>query len=94
MKNFFEPDDEHDFHDMENVPQYACERYFSQIEQILNIFETPDAFVSDKTQVRDFRFRQAEFESYNHKFKSEYGVEITDDDYIWEIAEKIYESQF
>jgi hypothetical protein len=94
VKDFFEPDDEHDFHDMENVPQYACERYFNQIEQALNIFEIPEAFVSDVTQISDFNFTNQELESYNHKTKAEYGIEITEDDYVWEIAEKIYESQF
>ncbi len=94
MKRFYEPDDEHDSDDMRNVPQYACERYSAQVEQILNIFEIPEVFVSDETQVSDFNFKQQEIESYNHKLKSEHGVEMTEDEYVWEIAEKIYESQF
>ena len=94
MKNFFEPDDEHDFHDMDNVPQYTIERYAAQVEEILGVFEMQEFFVSDETQVRDFKFIPQEFESYNHKLKAKYGIEMTDDDFIWEIAEKIYESQF
>ena len=94
MKSFFEPDDEHDIHDMENVPQYTIERYAAQVEEILRIFEMQEFFVSDETQVQDFKFIPQEFESYNHKLKEEYGIEMSCDDFIWEIAEKIYESQF
>ena len=94
VKDYFEPDDEHDFHDMENVPQYAIERYEHQVEEILRIFEMQEFFVSDNTQVKDFKFMQQEFDSYNHKLKAEYGVEITEDSHIWEIAEEIYENQF
>ena len=94
MKSFFEPDDEHDFHDMENVPQYTIERYAAQTEEILRIFEMQEFFVSDETKVRDFKFTPQEFESYNHKLKEEYGVEIDNDDFVWEIAEEIYKSQF
>ena len=94
MKNFYEPDDEHDFHDMENVPQYAVERFFSQVEEVLYIFDCPDMFVSDETTIGSFKFTEEELESYNHKFKSEWGIEIKREDYIWEIAEKIYESNF
>ena len=94
MKDFLEPDDEHDSDDMRNVPQYVVERYVSQVEEILAIFEIPEVFVSDETQVQDFKFTPQEFESYNHKLKAEYGVEINKNDFVWEIAEKIYESQF
>lgn len=94
MKNFFEPDDEHDFHDMENVPQYTIERYFAQVEEILLIFEMQEFFVSDETQVQDFSFTPQEFELYNHRLKAKYGVEMTKDSYIWEIAEEIHENQF
>ena len=94
MKNFFEPDDEHDFHDMENVPQYIIERYAPQVEEILGIFDMHEFFVSDETQIRDFKFTSQELESYNHKLKAARGVEMTDEDFVWEIAEKIYESQF
>ena len=94
MKDFLEPDDEHDSDDMRNVPQYAIERYAAQAEEILRIFEMQEFFVSDETQVRDFKFTPQEFESYNHKLKAESGVEMTEDSYIWEIAEEIYEGQF
>ncbi|MAH46285.1 hypothetical protein CMI37_10670 [Candidatus Pacearchaeota archaeon] len=94
MKNFFEPDDEHDFHDMENVPQYTIERYAYQVEEILSIFEMQEFFVSDNTQIKDFKFTPSEFDNYNHKLKESHGIEITRNDYIWEIAEKIYENQF
>jgi hypothetical protein len=93
VKNFYEPDDEHDFHDMENVPQYAIERYAGQVEEILSIFEMQEFFVSDETQVRDFKFTPREFESYDHKLKAEYGIEMNMDDFIWEIAAKIHENQ-
>ena len=94
MKDFLEPDDEHDSDDMRNIPQYAIERYAAQAEEILAIFQIPEVFISDETQISDFNFSQQELESYNHKFKTKYGVEITDDEYVWELAEKIYESQF
>ena len=94
MKNFYEPDDEHDFHDMENVPQFAIERYVAQVEGILHIFEMQESFVSDETRVKDFNFTPQELESYSHKLKEAYGIEITEDNHIWEIAEKIYENQF
>ena len=94
MKNFFEPDDEHDFHDMENVPQYTIERYAAQVEEILYIFEMLEFFVSDETQIQDFSFTPQEFELYNHRLKAKFGVEMTEESYIWEIAEKIYENQF
>ena len=94
MKDFFEPDDEYDSDDMRNVPQYTIERYASQVEEILAIFEIPEVFVSDETQVQDFKFTPQEFESYNHKLKEKHGVEINKNDFVWEIAEKIYESQF
>ena len=94
MKNFFEPDDEHDFHDMENVPQFIIERYAYQVEEILRIFEMQEFFVSDNTRIKDFNFTLLEFDSYNHSLKEEYGVEMTEDSHVWEIAEKIYENQF
>ena len=94
MKNFFEPDDEHDFHDMENVPQYAIERFAHQVEEMLQIFDMQEFFVSDETVVGDFNFTQSEFESYNHEFKSRWGIEISNNQLIWVIAQEIYESQF
>ena len=94
MKDFFEPDDEHDAADMRNVPQYAIERYSAQAEEILAVFETPEVFISDETTVADFNLTPQQVESYNHKFKSKFGVEISKDKFIWEIAEEIYESQF
>jgi len=92
MNNFFEPDNEHDFDDMRNVPQYAIERFCVQVEEVLRIFEMLEAFVSDETTVRDFNFTPQELESYNHKFKGKWGVEISVNDHIWEIAERIYET--
>ena len=94
MKDFLEPDDEYDSDDIRNVPQYAIERYAAQVEEILAIFEIPEIFVSDETVVADFNLTRQQVEHYNHKFKSEFGVEINDDKLIWEIAEEIYESQF
>jgi hypothetical protein len=94
MKDFFEPDDEYDSDDMRNVPQYAIERYAVQVEEILAIFEIPEVFVSDQTQILDFNFNQQESERCNHRLKEKYGVEMTEDSFVWEIAEEIYESQF
>ena len=94
MKNFYEPDDEHDLHDMENIPQYTIERYAGQVEEILRIFETQELFISDQTQIQDFHFTAQELESYSYKLKVEHGVEMTKDSYIWEIAEEIYKNQF
>ena len=94
MKNFFEPDDEHDFHDMENVPQYIIERYGRQVEEILFIFDMQEFFVSDETEVRDFRFTPQELELYNHRLKEEYGLTFDESDFVWQIAEKIYENEF
>lgn len=94
MKNFYEPDDEHDFEDMENVPQYTIERYSTQVDEILLLLEAQEYFISDRTQIKHFRFSSQEIERYNYRFKSQWGIEINQDDYIWEVAEKIYESQF
>ncbi|MAF43653.1 MAG: hypothetical protein CMI54_05735 [Parcubacteria group bacterium] len=94
VKHSFQPDDEYDSDDMKNVPQYAIERFSTQVEEILNIFEVPQVFVSDRTTVGDFNLTLSELDSYNHKFKSQYGIEINQDKLIWEIAEEIYESQF
>ena len=94
MKNFYEPDDEHDFDDMRNVPQYAIERYSAQVEEILDILSMQERFVSDHTQVIDFNFSQFELDMHNRNFKEKWGIEIDEDDFIWEIAEEIYENQF
>ena len=94
MKDFFEPDDEHDVDDMRNVPQYVIERYSAQVEEILITFEIPEIFVSDETTVADFKLSPQQIEYYNYKFKSKFGVEVDEDKFIWEIAEEIYESQF
>lgn len=94
MKNFLEPDEEYDSDDMRNVPQYAIERYSVQVEEILNVLGIPDVFVSDRTQILNFNFNYFELEKYNQIFKSKWGIEISEDDLIWEIAEEIYESQF
>ena len=93
MKNFYEPDDEHDLEDMENIPQYATERFSIQVDEILLTLEAQEYFVSDRTQVKHFKFSPQELEKYNHRFKSQWGIEINQDDYIWEIAEKIYENE-
>jgi len=94
VKNFSEPDDEYDSDDMRNVPQYAIERYSVQVEEILAVLGIPDVFVSDRTQILSFNFNYFELEKYNQTFKSKWGIEISEDDLIWEIAEEIYESQF
>ena len=94
MRNFFEPDDEHDSQDMRNVPQYAIERYASQVEEILMLFDLQEFFVSDETQICDFNLTPQELETYNYKLKSKHGIEITEDQYVWEIAAQIYDSQF
>ena len=94
MKDFLEPDDEHDSDDIRNVPQYTIERSAGQVEEIMRILEIPEIFVSDETVVADFNLTHQQVEHYNHKFKSEFGIEINNDKFIWEIAEEIYESQF
>ena len=75
-------------------PQYATERFSSQIEELLQTIGRPEARVTDETQFVDFYWDEgSEWEELQDTVKKVYGIDIEVEDYFWEVAEKIYEQE-
>ncbi len=74
-------------------PSYACERFSSQIEEILWVMGRPEASVTNDTTFGHFYYDgdEAEWEDFQERFAGEFGFHVDIEDYIWEAAEKIYE---
>ena len=74
-------------------PSYACERFSSQIEEILWVMGRPEASVTNDTTFGDFYYDEDEdeWEDFQEKFAGEFGFNVDIDDFTWEIAKKIYE---
>ena len=75
-------------------PQYAVERFSSQIEELLQTMGWPEARVTDESQFVDFYWNEGpEWEELQDTVKKVYGIDIEVEDYFWEVAEKMYEQE-
>jgi len=73
----------------------ASERYRIEIDEILQVMDKPEIDVNDDTQFWDYYsvVSDAGFQDLKDIVYRLYKVEVNLEDYIWETAEKIHESQ-
>jgi hypothetical protein len=76
----------------ESAPNYACERYGEQVEELLQMMNHSEAFVTDESQFLDFYSASGEeWDDVKSKLEENFDIKISLDSYVWETAEKIYE---
>ena len=73
----------------------ASERYDRQIEEIVAIMGCPEIDVDDDSQFWDYYsvVSDSEFQNVKDALFKLYGIEISLEDCIWEVAEKIHQKE-